>query len=219
MSIGSKVIAVEPQSRPAAHVKLVVATVTAIRTRPAETVTVNGTLRCTPDHKFWATGRDAAGSIHAHSGWREIERLVGLQVRFLTDQPPKQDPLLYRQGWLAGMAGGDGCFWTLKSRYRRFRLALRDSQLLERAHDFADRCGFELRWGNHDSSSSRSSNAEPLRCLWLTVDAEARRFERFLANDVEDDSWRWGYLGGIIDAEGSHSAGVLRIGQYPHING
>ncbi len=218
ISMGSKVISVESQRSRRAHRQLRVATVTAVGSRDAETVIVNGGLRCTPDHKFWATGRDAFGAIHAHSGWREVDRLVGLRTRFLIDPPPKQDPLLFARGWLAGMADGDGCFWTIKKTLRRFRLALRDNDLLERAHDFAAQCGFDLRWGSHNQGNHHGPNTAPLRCLWLTVNAEARRFEQFLAADVHDDSWRWGYLGGILDAEGSLGAGVMRIAQHPQVN-
>ena len=200
ISVGSRVIAVEPQASRRQQRRPGVATVTAVRSRQAETVIVNGGLRCTPDHKFWATQPDA--------GWREVDRLVGLRARFLVDPPPKQDPLLFAHGWLAGMADGDGCFWTIEKTLRRFRVALGDNDLLERAHDFAAQCGFNLRRGSHN----------PGRCLWLTVNAEARRFEQFLAADVDDDSWRWGYLGGILDAKGSLSSGVLRIGQHPEIN-
>jgi organic radical activating enzyme len=190
IDVGSKVISVEPQVSRRDHRKLAVATVTAVRSREAATVIVNGALRCTPDHKFWATGRDA--------GWREVDRLIGLRARFLVDPPPKQDPLLFARGWLAG-------FWTMKNRYRRFRLAVRDNDLLERAHDFAVQCGFELRWGSHKLGTD-------------TVNAEARRFEQWLAADVDDDGWRWGHLGGVLDAEGSLSRGVMRIGStYPRL--
>jgi organic radical activating enzyme len=55
-------------------------------------------------------------------------------------------------------------------------------------------------------------------CLWLTRDAEARAFESWLGQDVAHASWLGGYLGGILDAEGSLSHGVLRIAQDEAVN-
>jgi organic radical activating enzyme len=132
---------------------------------------------------------------------------------FVADPVSIESSTNYQRGWLAGMADGDGCFWTLKHRrgYRRFRLALKDRPLLVRAEHFARECGYELRWGKHRKVGF--TGTQTLDCLWLTKDGEVRAFERWLAENLRDTSWCAGYLGGILDAEGSHSAGVIRISQ------
>jgi organic radical activating enzyme len=195
------------------HGKLAVASVTQTSRRIAATVVVNESLRCTPAHKFWLTGTNAARRHTFHSGWREVERAVGARALFVTEPVAPTSRPNYQRGWLAGMSDGDGCFWTLKHRrgYRRYRLAVKDVPLLERAEQFARSAGFELRRGTHYKDGFTGPQILP--CLWLTKDIETRAFEGWLAEDVADAAWYAGYLGGILDAEGSHSKGVLRIAQ------
>jgi 7-carboxy-7-deazaguanine synthase len=209
---GDEIIGVEQPRVAGAHLKLAVGTVTRSSVREAPTVVVNGTVRCTADHAFWMTGKDDDGRPCVHSGWRAIERAVGCRVLYTTD-PVAQEPAPYERGWLAGMADGDGCFWTLAFRrgYRRFRLALSNRALLDRAAKFAMRAGWALRWGTHTHTGFAGGGT--LECLWLTADEQARRFEAWLAADIDDPAWRSGHVGGMLDAEGSHSQGVLRIAQ------
>ena len=212
---GAEIIGIDRPAGRGKHVKLARGTVQRISRRCAPTVVVNGGLRCTPDHKFWVTGRDAQNRPGAaHSGWREITRAVGLKVLF-TAEPVLHAREEYERGWLAGMADGDGCFWTLKHRrgYRRFRLALNDERLLERAEVFASMSGHTLRRGVHNALGF-SRERRRMRCLWLTADGEARAFEQWLGTDVFTVSWCAGYLGGMLDAEGSYSCGALRIAQH-----
>lgn len=215
LTIGDRVLGIQQPSAKGKHVTLGVAEVLAAARRVAPTAVVNGTLRCTSNHMFWLTGRDASGINHAvHRGWREVSRAVGLQALFVTD-PVEHDPINYQRGWLAGMADGDGCFWTLKFRrgYRRFRLALNDNALIERAEAFAANAGHNLYRAPHRHRGF-SGKAEVMDALWLTADSRARSFENWLLVDVDSSSWRAGYLGGILDAEGSHSKGALRIAQH-----
>ena len=212
---GDAVLGLEVPQEQRRHAKLQVATVTRTSRRNAPTVVVNDSVRCTADHKFWMTGRDARGRAGAvHSGWREVSRAVGLRALYVTEPTPHDDAL-YRRGWLAGMSDGDGCFWTLRHRrgYRRFRLALNDAQLLERAFAYASAEGWGLRTGTHHTVGFTRAR-RTMDSLWLTRDAEARELERWLAEDVMDVSWQAGYLGGILDAEGSFSRGILRISQH-----
>lgn len=202
---------VRPEGRYRHH-KFVHSVVTRTSTRRVSTTVVNDQFRCTPDHPFWLTGKDIDGRSAVHSGWREVERSVGALALFAAD-PVTLDDKDYQRGWLAGMADGDGCFWTLTFRrgYRRFRLALREPLLLERASVFAAGAGYKLRAGTHAHTGFKGPGV--MDCLWLTEDAKARAFEQWLGQDVECEAWRAGYLGGILDAEGSLSHGVLRISQ------
>jgi len=210
---GDELVGFRPGER-RKHGKLARAVVTQTSRELAPTVIVNGSVRCTPDHRFWLTGKDAARRPSFHSGWREVERAVGARALFVADPVPPTNRPNYQRGWLAGMSDGDGTFWTLKHRrgYRRYRLALTDVPLLERAETFARFAGFELRRGTHYKHGF--SGLQVMPCLWLTKDLEARAFEGWLSEDLPDDAWCAGYLGGILDAEGSHSAGALRIAQH-----
>ena len=197
----------------ARHGVLSIAEVTHIARRVAPLVRVNGELTCTPDHPFWV-----ARNRHARSGWRPVERCAGLKVAFVAAPPAKLGPQ-YERGWVAGMAVGDGCFWTLSKgpgRYRRFRLALNDTELLDRFRLFAAGRGFALRPGVHRHVGSADRASMP--CLWLTVDEQARRLEQEVLEDVDDAEWAWGFLGGMLDAEGSLSANVLRVAQSSSAN-
>jgi 7-carboxy-7-deazaguanine synthase len=180
--------------------------------RRAERVRVNGLLTCTPDHPFWLTGKGGA-----RSGWRAVDRCLSLPVTFLAEPSPEIDDN-YRRGYLSGMADGDGCFWTLKHRrgYRRFRLALSDAHLIRRFEEYAAAEGFRLDRGVHQANGFGGPAEWP--ALWLTRDEEARRFEALLAQGGDSSAWGWGYVGGILDAEGSLGGRYLRISQSPSAN-
>jgi 7-carboxy-7-deazaguanine synthase len=216
LQIGDEVMGFA-QPGPRTQKRLVTAQITHLGTRQAPTVRVNGQLRCTEDHKFWLTGEDQHGRHNVHNGWREVSRAVGQQVSFLTE-PRGRDQSLYERGWLAGMADGDGTFWTLKHRrgYRRFRLALKDVALLKQTACFAERAGFPLRSGVHFHAGF--SSPERMSCLWLTKDKDAIALEALLSHDVDHPDWHWGYLGGILDAEGSLSGRIFRIAQSRTVN-
>ncbi len=206
LQVGDRVIG-RTMPEHGAHGRLVATTVTALARRHAPLVLVDRAVRCTPDHPFWI-----AGGRHHGSGWRAVERCVGATVGFLTAPTPLDDRE-WSRGWLAGMADGDGCFWTLRHRGgdRRFRLARNDTGLLDRFRVLAEEHGFELRTGVHTPPGFQGRGTMP--CLWLTVAGEAERFERFLAVDDPDPAWAWGYIGGMLDAEGSASGAVLRLAQ------
>jgi 7-carboxy-7-deazaguanine synthase len=214
VSDGDSVIAIHEPKEKGKHVTLTTAQVTATHRRAAATVLVNGVVRCTGDHKFWLTDTDAFGKHAVHSSWREVNRATGFKALFVAE-PVSHDQSLYERGWLAGMADGDGCFWTLKFRrgYRRFRLALNDNNLLDRAEAYAANAGYSLRRALHKSQGF-GDRPHTMNALWLTADSHARAFEGWLAENIADPSWCAGYLGGIMDAEGSNSDGVIRIAQH-----
>ncbi|CAN5190319.1 hypothetical protein BH18GEM1_BH18GEM1_22890 [soil metagenome] len=208
---GDRIVSTK-RDRKGSHLRFAEAIVTRILVRKAPTVWVNEEVRCTPDHPFWIAGTDTEG-CKTHSGWRGVGRSLWRRALF-TSPPHAYDGSSYERGWLSGMVDGDGCFWTLKHRrgYRRFRLALEDEELLRRARAYAATAGFLLRPGQHAHRDFHGAE-RTMSCLWLTKDAEARRFESWLGAEPSDLAWFAGYLSGIIDAEGSFSRGVFRIAQ------
>ncbi|MFD6926547.1 hypothetical protein ACFV99_40905, partial [Streptomyces sp. NPDC059944] len=195
------------------HGVLAESTVTHVARRQAPLVRVNGGLVCSADTRAW-TSRNPS----VRSGWREFTRSEGLNCAFLAE-PMKRDQADYERGYIAGMADGDGCFWTLRQAsrartYRRFRLALNDQTMLDRVREYAARAGFTLRPGTHTHTGFKGPGSQP--CLWLTNHKEAERLEAWVEEDIDSESWMWGYLAGIFDAEGSISqTSILRISQYP----
>lgn len=194
------------------HGKLAIATITHAASRDADLIRVNGGLAAASDKRVWL-GRNR----NVRSGWREFTRAEGLNATFLANPPAKRDQSLYERGYLAGMADGDGSFADLvqesrPNRYRRFRLALPagEANLLLRTHAYAERHGFTLRPGSHDPGpgghvlrGQLMKRGQTMPCLWLTRSSDAGRFEQFCHQDIDDDSWAWGYLAGIFDAEGA----------------
>ncbi len=85
IGLGAHVLGVQRPAKVGGHLQLVRAVVTARHVREAPTAWINGHLRCTPDHKFWLTGKDNDGRSGVHSGWREVERAVGHRALFTTE--------------------------------------------------------------------------------------------------------------------------------------
>lgn len=206
-------VAAQDRADDGSRTHMAIAQVTRLSSEFKPTVVVNERLRCTPDHKFWRIRKQ--DDRLAHEGWREVENLVGDRARFLATPPPFDHGSEYRRGYLAGMSDGDGCFWTLKkggAEYRRYRLALRETDLLQVVQEFAALEGYELRSGTHVHTTSFKPGV--MAALWLTKDAEAREFEWWLHGGPETREYVYGYLAGIFDAEGSLAeGGQLRISQ------
>ncbi len=107
LCVGDRVIGIERPDTPGHHQRLLQATVEHLSLKLAPTVAVNGALRCTPDHKFWLTGEGREKQSEAHSGWREVERAVGMRALFVTEpaEPVEQACReAYGLGYLAGTA-------------------------------------------------------------------------------------------------------------------
>lgn len=195
------------------HGRLSPSTVTHVARRRAPLRRVNGGLTVAADTRFWASRNPSA-----HSGWREVERCEGLACTYLAE-PTKRDDADYQWGYLAGMADGDGSFGVARRGlrgYRRFRLALNDAALLARFQRYAAERGYIMRDAVHMHTGFSGPGTMP--CLWLTDSVAAEMFYGQVRYTRDSESWAWGYLGGIFDAEGSLSGSVLRISQSPTAN-
>jgi DNA repair photolyase len=183
--------------------------------KPAYLVTLaDGTsLVSSGDHRFlsdrgwkYVTGREqgALRRPHLTAG----NKLMG--VGGFADQP--KDSVEYRRGYLCGMIRGDGSLGAYSYDYGdkySFRLALTDTEALDRARDYLGAMGVE-------TATFTFSQARESRRAMMAIRTAARdqvRFIEWLIGWPTSPSleWRKGFLAGIFDAEGSYSRGVLRI--------
>jgi hypothetical protein len=194
--------------------KVRLTTVTATRRRQSPLVRINGGLTVAADKKFAAKRRWTAAR-------------TGLNAQFLAD-PIKRDQRLYERGYLAGMADGDGTFWYANGHHmhRHFRLALTSDAeiLLNRFHEYATRAGFPMRRGVHHSRNFDNTESRMMQAIYLQKHQECARFEEWIES-LDDESWAWGYIAGITDAEGyvtgrsgTNRSGGIRISQIPEAN-
>jgi DNA repair photolyase len=124
----------------------------------------------------------------------------------------------YRRGYLCGLIKGDGTLGSYsydrigrsRSDVHRFRLALADTEALQRAHEYllsvdvkTDQFLFQRAAGAHRAITAIRTSAR----------AQVERVRNVTAWPLApDDAWCKGFLAGIFDAEGScGSLGVIRI--------
>jgi DNA repair photolyase len=129
---------------------------------------------------------------------------------------PKHDEE-YRRGYLTGMIRGDGAighYWYRRSSgktYERwiFRLALADSEALERSQSFLEMAGVTTSRFAFAPATDVRRPLDAIRTQQRGAVQETRSLVAWPTRLV--DSWRKGFLAGIFDAEGSCSRGVFRI--------
>jgi DNA repair photolyase len=123
----------------------------------------------------------------------------------------------YRRGYLCGLIRGDGHLgvyrYTRPGRsnadQHRFRLAMADTQALERASEFLAGFGIATDRFLFVAGTAVRRRMEAIRTsARASVAAIARLIE--WPNQPAAD-WMLGYVGGIFDAEGSFSDGIIRI--------
>jgi DNA repair photolyase len=189
-------------------------------TKPAFRVTLrDGTaLIASGDHRF-LTGR----------GWKHVTgSMYGPNQRpYLTTgnsllgfgqmvEPPKVDDD-YRRGYLTGMIRGDALLKSFPDRrpnrlgqtLYRFRLALVDVEALDRSRDYLDHFGVTTRTFDFAPTSEHRLAMTAIRCQSGSAFAKLTSLTAWPTS--RECQWKLGFLAGIFDAEGSHSAGVLRI--------
>jgi DNA repair photolyase len=123
----------------------------------------------------------------------------------------------YKKGYLTGMVRGDGLLRSYS--YPRegrshgdqfqFRLALVDFEPLLRVRAYLAEIDVQV----HDVAFyAGTANHKPLRAIRTHARQSFEKIRTVVDwPDEPDDEWRRGFLGGIFDAEGSWSQGVLRI--------
>jgi DNA repair photolyase len=135
-------------------------------------------------------------------------KLMG--VGAFADQP--KDSVEYRRGYLCGMVRGDGSLGVCphrNSQVHQFRLALADTEALDRARDYLASMAVT-------TATFTFSEASETRRMVMAIRTSMRdqvRFIEWLTRWPTSPSmdWRRGFLAGIFDAEGSYSQGIWRM--------
>lgn len=190
----------------------VIQTVCRPRSQTIRIMTDKGSVVCTPDHRFW----------HCTPGIRRTWKRArsfrpGNGIRFVVEPFDHQETLEFQRGWLAGVAAGDGCFWNFRTgshQYRRFRLAVKDNELIEAFVQRAHQLGYNLYIAPHTHTGFNRIQKERMPAAWLVRDKICQQFEARL-NQSGDGEYSRGWLAGFFDAEGTFS-GYVNFAQPEH---
>jgi DNA repair photolyase len=188
--------------------------------KPAYQITLeDGTqLRAGADHRFltergwkFVTGREQGATRRPHLTPRN--KLMGSGA-FASAPEHDSD---YRSGYLCGVIRGDALVGEYshfrvgrgQSVQHHFRLALCDTQALERTQNFLQRVGVETQRFEFCAVSAGRKSMQAIRTHARQNVAQIR--ELIAWRTEPSRSWRAGFLAGIFDAEGSYSGGIVRI--------
>lgn len=187
--------------------------------KPAYQITLeDGTqLTASADHRFltdrgwkFVTGREQGR--HRRSHLTINNKLMGIGQ--FAEGPRKDED--YQRGYLCGLIKGDGLlktfFYHRKGRVNgnqhQFRLALVDKEPLQQARHFLESFGiytFERPFRNQ-------MGKKPMEMIRTSSRGQVEEIKKITAwPSTQSPNWRKGFLAGIFDAEGSYSAGILRI--------
>jgi DNA repair photolyase len=131
-------------------------------------------------------------------------------------EPPKESAG-YRRGYLCGMVRGDGHLRSgnyqnqLGETYKlnQFRLALADTEALDRTRGYLSRVGIGVTEFAFAPASETRRAMTAIRCSSRDT-VRAIQWLIGCPSDPDPD-WLKGFLAGIFDAEGSYSEGVWRV--------
>ena len=131
-------------------------------------------------------------------------------------EPPKESAD-YRRGYLCGMVRGDGHIRSGSYQSRlgvpyeqhQFRLALADTDALDRTRAYLSRIGIGVTEYAFSPASDTRRAITAIRCS----SRDTVRAIEWLVDwpSDPDPDWLKGFLAGIFDAEGSYSKGVWRV--------
>lgn len=123
----------------------------------------------------------------------------------------------YRRGYLCGLIRGDGHLGVYRyarpgrvhDEQHRFRLAMADSEALERAMDFLAGFGIGTDRFLFQAETLIRRRMEAIRTSARASVAAIKRLIEW--PDRPDGEWLLGFVGGTFDAEGSFAGGTIRI--------
>jgi DNA repair photolyase len=190
------------------------------RKRAYRIVLADGTeLIASGDHRFltdrgWkhVIGATSGGNRRPHLTIRNTMQGFGLGGAATAEG--RWTSAAFRRGYLTGMIRGDGMIFHGRYRYphrtteqHAFRLALADTEALDRTREFLAAEGIETRTRPFTSASAR-----PMLALHTGKRADVAALEGLIQMpEGPDHDWHAGFLSGVFDAEGSCSGGILRI--------
>jgi len=130
--------------------------------------------------------------------------------------PARAESLEYRRGYLCGMIRGDGHVGSYSyvrpgrsaSDVHRFRLALTDSEALDRSQMYLAEAGVATTRFRFLEGDDRHRSMEAIRTSSQAGVERVRELIRWPGSESEE--WSRGFLAGIFDAEGGRN-GALRI--------
>ena len=123
----------------------------------------------------------------------------------------------YKRGYLCGLIRGDGHLGVYRysrpgrtnDEHYRFRLAMADSEALERAPAFLSGFGVATDRFLFQAGTAIRRRMEAIRTSARASVAAIGRLIEW--PDRPEGDWARGFVGGIFDAEGSFSGGTIRI--------
>ena len=131
-------------------------------------------------------------------------------------EPPKESAD-YRRGYLCGVVRGDGRLRSGRYQNRlgqtytanQFRLALTDTEALDRTRGYLGRVGIGV---TEFAFAPASETRRAMTAIGCSGRDQVRAIELLIGwpSDPEPD-WLKGFLAGIFDAEGGYSQGVWRV--------
>jgi DNA repair photolyase len=188
--------------------------------KPAYRITLeDGTeLVAGADHRFltqrgWKFVTGSEHGSHRRPHLTTQNKLMGTGAFVSTPQRDAD----YRHGYLCGMIRGDGHLGEHShSRAGRgqsspyhFRLALCDTQALERAQEYLQQSSIET---NRFVFCVASAGRPAIHAIRTQARGNVALIRELVAwPAATTGSWHAGFLAGIFDAEGSYSGGILRI--------
>jgi DNA repair photolyase len=186
--------------------------------KPAYRVTLaDGTrLTCSGDHRFLTRRgwKHVTGTEHGRQRRPNLtvsDKLMGVGA---FAEPPKSTAD-YRCGYLCGIIRGDAQAGVSRCTGRgreddhyRFRLALIESEALDRTRDYLARVGISCTQFTVAEETEAGRRMAAIGCSGRGEVTAIQRLIRWPSEPTAD--WRKGFLAGIFDAEGSFS-GSLRI--------
>jgi hypothetical protein len=188
--------------------------------KPAYRVTLaDGTsLISSADHRFLTAARGWKYVTGAEQGPLQRPHLTVnnklMGVGSFAESP--KETADYRRGYLCGMIRGDGQLghyqYSRPGRqvddHYRFRLALVDTEALDRTRDYLSRVGIACGSFTFAKATNTRQTIEAIRCSGRSEVAAIQALIGWPSEATPE--WRKGFLAGIFDAEGNYGSS-LRI--------
>ncbi|WP_082297626.1 intein-containing Rv2578c family radical SAM protein [Microbacterium sp. GCS4] len=219
LEVGDEIIGTERRGVYRRYVRTTIQAKWSTRKKAHRVTLADGTkLVASGDHRF-LTDRGWKHVTDAESGQRPHltvnNRLMGFGIGIASAHADTTSSE-YRRGYLSGMIRGDGMIFhsTYPSEKRtrdihRFRLALIDDEALSRTRTFLEQEGVSTRTRPFAIATATRSAADAIHTARRSDVATIESL--ILTPHEQTPDWHAGFLGGIFDAEGSCSRGVIRI--------